>query len=332
MRDLLEAIQELDSHPPCFAAAAERRNAFRKIGRFLTEQTRQNRKYDLNKPDCPVWQPIAERLERALQNAREKELGRDEVHLWQMYNHGVLVKSDEITMGFDLIAMPRRFGWPEPESLRRLMAQVVDVLFVTHRHPDHFDRALVADCLRLGRPVFLPKPMADEYGYDPNLYPADAGDRFELYDLNIIARRGIHVWRDSADEVPLVAYEIVCQSGYRFVFAGDIDYTAPVEGPAWRESPDLFLVPWRSPNARYEPGHPEAKGTPADALQILMNTVRPGMLLFEHYGEMEHVYDGFDPSFDLAFSLQDQLDIPSDILFWGESVPLQPSPFAVRAK
>lgn len=324
MKDLLEAIQVLDAHPARFRSVPERGRAFRQIGRFLERTTRAGGDWDLARKDCPIWPLVAHRLNRAIAEVRDIELARDEVHLWQMYNHGVLIKSDEITMGFDVIVMPRRFGWKEPEDLRDAIAQAMDVLFITHRHPDHFDCALVSDCLRLGRPVIMPKPLADEYGYDPNLYPVQAGDVLELYDLRIKARRGLHVWRDSLDDVPLATYEVTCQSGYRFVFAGDLDYTAPVEGGVWRKRPDLFFVPWRSPNARFEPGHPQATGTPADAIRLLVETVRPKALLFEHYGELEHVYDGFDPSFDLALSIQVDLGIPSDLLFWGESIRLHP--------
>lgn len=325
MKELLEAIERLDAHPPCFQAVPERHRAFRQINRFLEKETRAGGNWDLSRQDCAVWPPIAERLRHAIMEARNVELARDEVHLWQMYNHGVLIKSDEITMGFDVIVMPRRFGWKEPVDLREAMAYTMDVLFITHRHPDHFDRALVSDCLRLGRPVIMPKPLADEYGYDPNLYAMQAGDTLELYDLKIRVRRGLHVWRDTLDDVPLAGYDVTCQSGYRFIFAGDIDYTAPVEGGAWRKGPDLFFVPWRSPNARFEPGHSEATGTPLDAIRILIETVRPKALLFEHYGELEHVYDGFDPSYELALSLQQSLAVPSDLLFWGEGLYLHPS-------
>jgi L-ascorbate metabolism protein UlaG (beta-lactamase superfamily) len=328
MKDLLEAIELLDAHPPCFEPSPERAAAFRSLGRFWKTQTRVGAPFDLAGAGASIWPIVAQRLQRALAAAQETELQRDEVRLWQMYNHGVLIKSDEITMAFDVISMPRRFGWPESVEWRGNIARTVDVLFITHRHPDHFDRLLVADCLKLGRPVILPAPLADEYGYDPNLYPVNEGDRLELYDLKIRARRALHVWRDSFDDVPLAVYDVTCQSGYRLVFGGDVDYTAPIGAAPWRGRPDVFFVPWRSPNARFEPNHPESQGRPGDALRMLQETLRPKALIFEHYAELEHVYDGFEPSYELALALQAEVGVPSELLFWGESAPLNPFPFA----
>lgn len=326
MKKLLEAIARLEANPPRFEPSPERASAFREIGSFWSTQTRAGARFDLARAGAAIWPLLAERLQRALTEAHDTELRREEVRLWQMYNHGVLIKSDEITMAFDVIAMPRRFGWPEPVDLRGTIARTLDVLFVTHRHPDHYDRLLIGDCLKLGRPVVLPKSLADEYGYDPNLYAVKDGDRLELYDLTIRVREGLHVWRNSPDEVPLAIYDVTCPSGYRFLFGGDVDYTAPIGGPPLRKQPDLFFVPWRSPNARFDSSHPNAKANERDALRLLQKRLHPQALIFEHYAELEHVYDGFDPSYDLALSLQEQADVPAELLFWGESVHLHPFP------
>lgn len=324
MKDWLEGLELLSRTRPQFAPDATRARAFRQIGRFLETQTRSGARYDLASPSCPLWPTILDRLMRAVGEIQSAELRSDEVRLWQMYNHGAVIKSDEIAMGFDVIAMPRRFGWPEPTELLAAIARTMDVLFITHHHPDHFDRALVAECLRLGRPVILPGPLAAKLGYDPNVYPVEHGQKVELYDLKIRARRGIHVWRDSADEIPLVVYEVICQAGFRFVFGGDLDYTASFGQGNLRPRPDLFFVPWRSPNERYEPRKPTDVRPLREALSIVIRDLAPRALIFEHYAELEHVYDGLPASYELALALQEQLDLPSALLFWGESISLSP--------
>lgn len=338
MKDWLEGLELLNRTRPQFAPDATRARAFRQIGRFLETQTRRGARYDLASPSCPLWPTILDRLMRAVGEIQAAELRPDEVRLWQMYNHGAVIESDEIAMGFDVIAMPRRFGWPEPTELLAAIAQTIDVLFITHHHPDHFDRALVAECLHLGRPVIMPEPLAHgvagqagELGYDPNLYPMEHGQKLELYDLKIKARRGIHVWRDSANEIPLIVYEVTCQEGFRFVFGGDLDYTArfgqenlPSRDRVCRPRPDLFFVPWRSPNERYEPQSPTDVTPLVEALRIVIGEMAPRALIFEHYAELEHVYDGLPASYELALALQEQLNIPSALLFWGESILLSP--------
>lgn len=324
MNDFLDAIRMLDESPPVFRPVARRQQAFRQIEKFLSEHTARGRACDLARPDCPIWPPVASRLALAAAQARDTQLSRGEVHLWQMYNHGVLIKDDEITIGLDMVVMPRKFGWPEDRNLRDLLARTVDLLMITHGHPDHFDHALVQSCLRLGRPVLLPQPLAVELGYDPNLYAMGDGTLVELYDMKIRSWRGYHVWQDSLNAVPLIVYDVTGPSGYRFIFGGDLDYTKPFGRGKIKKGADLMFVPWRSPNALYEPENPGALGRPHDAVRLLVQNLKPKALLFEHYAELEHIYDGLPPSYELALSLQADLPIPSDVLFWGEAVRLAP--------
>ncbi len=323
MDALLDGIALLDRHPPRFKRVEERARAFRQIGGFFETQTRAGHAHDLAKSPCAVWPPLQERLARAVNEIADCELRRDEVRLWQMYNHGVIIKSDEVVMGLDLVPLPRRFGWEAPAGFTQRLAGILDLLMVTHRHDDHYDRELAAACLRLGKPVFMPASLAADWGFDPNLHPVGNDWTMEIDDLRIRGQPSLHVWRKNMDEVPLVAYEVTCQEGYTFLFSGDADYTKSLEKPAY-SSLDLLFIPWRNPNERYEKGHPKCKGTTLDAVNIALRRVEPAAVLHEHYAELKHVYDGFPASYDIALDLQEGMNVPSDILFWGESLVLAP--------
>jgi hypothetical protein len=90
-------------------------------------------------------------------------------------------------------------------------------------------------------------------------------------------------------------------------------------------SPDArvraFFVPWRAPNAAYEAGTPDARPL-TEAVQRAVDQLQPDTLIYEHCAELEHVYDGFPCSFDLALDLKQQLTTPSELLFWGESLDI----------
>ncbi len=325
MDALLEGIDILSRHPPQFKTVKERTRAFRQIGDFFESKTRQGHVHDLAKSPCAVWPPLQKRLANAVNEIADAELRRDEVRLWQMYNHGVIIKSDEVVMGMDVVPLPRRFGWEANTELTHKLAGILDLLMITHRHDDHYDRELAGACLRLGKPVFMPASLAADWGFDPNLHAVGNDWEIEIDDLRIRAQPSLHVWRKTMDEVPLIAYEVRCQEGYTFIFSGDADYTRSLEKPDDAEV-DLLFIPWRNPNEKYEQGHPKCKGTTLDAVNIALRRVKPRNVIHEHYAELKHVYDGFPASYDIALELQSKMAVPSELLFWGESLTLTPCP------
>jgi L-ascorbate metabolism protein UlaG (beta-lactamase superfamily) len=321
---LTHSLAALDASPPSFDANPTRREAFLEIGRFLEASVRAGQAFDLrtHNPN-PVWLAIEPRLARALRSADESDLARNEVVAWQMYNDGVIVRTDEIAIGLDVIPMPRFFGWPDPPGLTERTAELLDLLVITHAHEDHYDRALVRACLHMGKPVLMPEPMAVDWGHDSNLHAVSHGWKLEIDDLQITGRVGCHVWRDTPEELPLVYYEIRCQEGYAFIFGGDVDYTKEFEKTRGRAI-DLLFLPWRNPNPAYEEGRPEQVGSTFDAVQIALKKIEPAALLYEHCAELDHIYGGFPASFDMALDLKRRIPVPSELMFWGEQIALTP--------
>lgn len=318
----LATLMVLDSTPPTFSSNPARHDAFLKIGEFIENGTRAGMPFDLKIAPNPFWQAVEARLARALDGI-EAEPADAPPTAWQMYNDGVVLTVDGLAIGLDVYPSPRRFGWADSADLTGRLASLLDVLFVTHRHPDHYDKALVRACLELGKPVVLPAPLAADWPDFKTVIEADDGRLFQVAGLDVTARRGFHVWRATMDEVPLVYYEVVCPGGFTFLFVGDLDYSKTLEKTA-RRSIDLFFVPWRHPNEAHEPGHAAQTGVTFDAVQAALDRIRPGALLFEHLAELEHVYDGFPASYDIALDLKARVDVPSELLFWGEHIVVKP--------
>lgn len=318
----LATLMVLDSTPPSFSASPARHDAFMKIGEFIENSTRAGTPFDLKIAPNPFWQAIEARLAKAIE-AIAAEPADAPPTAWQLYNDGVVLTADGLAIGLDIYPFPRRFGWPDSAGFTGRLAARLDVLFVTHRHPDHYDKALVRACLELGKPVVLPAALAADWPDFKTVIAADDGQQFKVAGLDVTARRGIHVWRASPDELPLVYYEVVCPGGFTFLFVGDLDYSKTLEKTAGRDI-DLFFVPWRHPNEAHEPGHAAQTAVTFDAVQAALDKVRPRALLFEHLAELEHVYDGFPASYDIALDLKARVSVPSELLFWSERIAVKP--------
>lgn len=320
---LQSLLTRLDSLPPSFAWQEERARCLLAVGRYFETHCRPGQPLDLraHQPH-PVWQLMEERLDRALHMLRRDPLPAEAWRLTQAYSSGAAVRVDQTVLGFDLVPLRRIFGWSDPLDMTGRWAQALDALFVTHRHDDHYDKPLVRACLDAGKPVYMPAHLAKDWAGHPMAVGVTHDQQWTVCHIPVHARQALHVWRDTLESVPLLAYEVACWEKAALLYAGDIDYTQPLpatEGMAI----EAFFLPWRAPNARYEEGHPEQEAPLLHAVKQAVEILRPRTLFYEHCAELEHVYDGYPASFDLALDLKKKLKTQTELLFWGESMTLQ---------
>ncbi|NUM55755.1 MAG: MBL fold metallo-hydrolase [Candidatus Hydrogenedentes bacterium] len=158
---LSEIAKTLDTVPPAVPEPRERTLALRLLDAVL---------HDTHSPNQPSVQAFYHaRMERAIQQM-EKSRTTEGMQIWKAYNHGFVVRTSSITVGFDLFRGPARFRWDGPEGRKgvdapgfpipdawadRLAAQC-DVLFISHEHRDHADPYVAEAFLKLGKPVVAP--------------------------------------------------------------------------------------------------------------------------------------------------------------------------------
>ena len=118
----------------------------------------------LHYEDAPKYPAVKKFFHRRLENTM-KEIERITVSegaiIWKLYNHGFVVRTATVTIGFDLVRgrlwQVKDFELPD-EVLERIARQC-DVLFISHRHGDHADE-FVAQCfLDQGKPVVAPPDL-----------------------------------------------------------------------------------------------------------------------------------------------------------------------------
>lgn len=326
LEPLIRSLAKLDQCPPSYQKSVDREECFRDIAHFLESQIRPGQTFDLKAihPN-PLWMLLEDRFSETLTrwaDAPPANHGCTLIRQW--YSSGVIMETQGRRLGFDVIPILRAFEWPDRHNLTERMADLLDALLITHRHQDHYDVDLVRACLERAVPVYLPESLSRQWKEHEHLHPVGDGQEWNLFGLTCSAHIGPHVWRETIEELPVAIYAVTGEEKNTWVYGGDADYT---------RLPDLHLttpvqvyfLPWRAPNVQYEQGHDLQTGTLIEAVEIMLDQIRPGAVLYQHCGELEHVHDGFPASFDMALDLKECCRVPSELMFWGESIDLSGS-------
>ena len=81
--------------------------------------------------------------------------------IWKLYNMGFIVRTKSVTLAFDLVGGASSdspdFALPA-ETMEQIVSQC-DVLFISHKHHDHADKAMAEKFLEQGKPVIAPEEV-----------------------------------------------------------------------------------------------------------------------------------------------------------------------------
>lgn len=161
-----EAAAVLKQHPPSPDAPAERLLALHLIDAALHDTHAANR-------PC-VQQFYHESIAQATADIEAARVEKG-LRIWRIYNHGFVVRSPSVTIGFDLHRGPQGFRWEAPDSRKRVpcpdfpfadelaqrIAKQCDVLFISHMHDDHVDPVFIQAFLDQGKPVVAPENVLE---------------------------------------------------------------------------------------------------------------------------------------------------------------------------
>lgn len=89
------------------------------------------------------------RLDRALKEISETQVPKDEVKLWYIYNMGVIAKSEDKTIAFDLAG---DYVYPNMADF----TEYIDILVISHFHNDHLSAPVFSKALENGVTVIFP--------------------------------------------------------------------------------------------------------------------------------------------------------------------------------
>ena len=112
-----------------------------------------------------IYQPVCDEMLDEILKTRVAS----GVRIWKVYNMGFIVKTPNHAWGFDVRSgntITRKFT---PDQLAKLV-KILDVLFLSHNHPDHIGTDLVREMVRAGKTVVRPTDdTVSELNGDPHL-------------------------------------------------------------------------------------------------------------------------------------------------------------------
>jgi hypothetical protein len=127
---------------------------------------------------APQRLPVQAFLQNRIENMAE-EIENTKVEegaiIWKLYSHSFVVRTREVTIGFDLIRPSRRFEnflTDTKAEVGRIIDQC-DVLFISHEHSDHADEWVAQRFIEQGKPVVAPPSVFKDQPYFSKLKHLD---------------------------------------------------------------------------------------------------------------------------------------------------------------
>lgn len=226
-------------------------------------------------------------IKKALQEIKT-EIVTDGATIWQLYNHGFVVKTSSSTFGVDLYDY---FNLKEFLEL----ANLIDAYFITHQHGDHYSSGLITRMKNLGKQVVGPSDFSQA------TVKMAAGDQKIIAGLKVTAHDGLH-------SVPVRQYEIITPEGLKFLHTGDNQTSETL--PKVVDIDVMLLNAWIN----------ESGATSwIEGVRIAINKMKPKVTLPGHILELGHLssYNAV-PYRDPIASDNGSLASEYYVLAWGE--------------
>ncbi len=96
-----------------------------------------------------IYSLIKTRLDQVLKEIPETQVSKGKVKIWYIYNMGIIAKSSDKTIAFDLAGT---YVYPNMSDFTKY----IDILFITHFHNDHFDKNVVQEALKNNVTIVIP--------------------------------------------------------------------------------------------------------------------------------------------------------------------------------
>lgn len=319
---LSQATQVLSEYPPAWPEPPARKSALLLLDGVLHDIYAHHR--------YPVQEFFRTQMEKAIVEIEQSEI-REGMCIWKMYDHGFVVRTPSVTIGFDLIRglSARAEGFLiEEETMTRLIDEC-DVLFISHYHGDHAEEWVAQSFLDQGKPVVAPPQVwkdkaihksithLERTPHLPQALPIQDGRQ----ELKVIVYPG-HQGERIENNVSLV----FTPEGLSFSHMGDqsnSDDFAWIDEVAKHYQVDVLLPNcWTTDIVRVTKGY------------------KPALVITGHENEMGHTIDHREPYW-LTYQRREGsdrfggnseigYDTPLVLMTWGESYHFQKSNFAEK--
>jgi len=261
------------------------------------------------------------RFDKLYSEIKNAKVPDGQIKIWYVYNMGVVAKTKNLTIGFDLANRWINFDIPK-------LADQLDILIISHPHQDHYDSSLVNRALERGVAVVLPsgkvkeewrepmrsdpkgKELKEIFGNSEHLISMDEDETKVIKQAKITAFAAEH--GKGCPPVP-TRWFLVEVDGFTILHTDDAEL---IGSEAVKKIPggiDIFLMDIRAPNRLPE-----------------ISFLKPKIIVPLHHWEIFHgkpstIDDGENFRKILSFKDEVHQQIPTSKvipLIWGESVSL----------
>lgn len=165
---------------------------------------------------------------------------------WLTYSANYLFQTGELVWGVDPFMPYTLLGAPYPEEIPPPLRQL-DVILLTHQHPDHWDEKLycaLADRPRVWLvPEFLAKPLERAGVPSSQMTLLAPGGTWSGRGMRVIAHEGRHKEAVSGSGPDSLAWEVLL-ADQRFLFFGDVRNYDPALFPDLPKIAASFAHVW----------------------------------------------------------------------------------------
>ena len=236
------------------------------------------------------------------------------VRVWKLYNMGFVVKSADVTIGFDLVRAEYLYekGFGVDYDVMQEIIDECDILFVSHFHGDHADTWVAGRFLEAGKKVVAPAQVWESTPLQDKVTCLDRdGSKTQKVDLDKSSsslRVRVYPGHQGAN-IDNNVYFVTLPNGICVGQTGDQynrDDLAWIDTVAESQSIDVLLINcW--------------------ALDFVhtVDILNPRLLVIGHENEMGHRPFKREP-FWRSLDKVSTIKVPHTILTWGESIGYVP--------
>lgn len=153
------------------------------------------------------------RFKKAINEIKSTSIEKGKIRIWSFMNMGVVVKTANHTIAFDVSDMSL-------STVQKGLASVSDILFITHSDADHYDPTLLKKALDGNKHVVLPDKFGFLYGDNyPNLHKVKYEEEFEIDGVTITAFQTDH--RGDGNYFEPAAWYLIKTDGFTLLHTGD---------------------------------------------------------------------------------------------------------------
>ena len=293
-----QAHTVLDKYPPSADAGDER-----KLALFAMDALLHDARLDATRA---MTNYVERRFRHVADKLETEKPGEGEIRVHKLYNHGYVIATPSVAIGVDIFRGGRRAAPAVGDDIVRSIVDQCDILFITHAHGDHADKAVTRMFCDQGKTVVAPPGLWEADDLSPKITYL-RGEETVTEVIRIPSKNTeltTRVFPGHQNRLPNNLYAITTPEGVTVMHTGDqyngddMKWIARVGDEV---VVDVLLVHCWMPE-----------------LEKSIEGIKPKLVITGHENELGHGIDHREPYW-LTFRRFADIRVPWVVLAWGES-------------